>query len=112
MATVEIHYSLEVAYLVLEHFRNLPCDEKIKFTVQSFSNGREQGLCLVKYGGANSRQVAFAQQRNSDEIVVYYGNGYEFDVSTNMPTKWNQRKYFGYGEYKEAAQFMLDYLLS
>ena len=57
-------------------------------------NGREQGFHLVCDGLA----VCFAENRNSDSIVVYAGKsgGANFDITTYQPSEdlWTNRTLF------------------
>lgn len=57
-------------------------------------NGREQGFHLVCDGLA----VCFAENRNSDHIVVYAGESgcMNFDITTYQPSEdlWKNRKLF------------------
>lgn len=79
-------------------------------SVESYSNGREQGFAIDNgAGGENYRKVAFAEFRNSDEIVVYAGRGYlAFDMSGNTPSEqtYASKKFFQPGDYKGAAAFI------
>jgi hypothetical protein len=42
--------------------------------VQAFRNGREQGVEVKSYYGVTERSVAIAENRNSDDIVLYFGS--------------------------------------
>jgi hypothetical protein len=55
-------------------------------------NGREQGFHLVCDGLA----VCFAENRNSDSIVVYAGENVSFDITTYQPSEdlWKNRQLF------------------
>lgn len=109
---IETHYSLLVAHEVLKALRRLASERERQFgepryTVCSWSNGREQGLCIQ---GFPNRTVAWAQQRSSDQIVVYSCAYQDVDVTTNLPTTpkgWDGRKEFDPEALDEAAQYIL-----
>ena len=72
------HYSLTHADKVLKLVRKqVKCDGLIGV----WANGREQGYHITSV----DRAVVFAQQRNSDQIIVIYGLAVKFDISTHMP---------------------------
>jgi hypothetical protein len=57
-------------------------------TIEHFSNCREQGYSLIIYKNATSTlRINFAQQRNSDQIVVVFGPSEGFNISTNAPNE-------------------------
>lgn len=93
--------SLQVAHQVAALVDN-------SFLIKSFSNGREQGLCITNY----PRTACVAENRNSDEIVVYYGNSSDFDITTNLPSEkvYEEAEYFGNGDFEAAAKFISDFL--
>lgn len=98
--------AMEKAFLVLNQVYTK--DGSRKFVLNAFSNCREQGYSLISI--ETSRQVCFSENRNSDNIIVYWGNSREFDISTNHPEKWENKKYFRYDAYDEAAEWIVDFL--
>lgn len=59
-------------------------DKLISLSIEPYHNGRERGICIVKYGNASMEDVAvvFSENRNSDHIVVYTGRAYkDFDIN-------------------------------
>lgn len=70
--------------------------------LHTYANCREQGFSIMKldYSGGedNCRQVSFSECRNSDQITVYWGG------------TLNRRKFFGYEEYEEVADWIIAYL--
>ena len=50
-----------------------------RIDTRTFSNGREQGFVVTVQGITSSLGVAFAQQRNSDHLVLYVGAAADFD---------------------------------
>lgn len=106
------HYSMEASDRVLKALKKLDvpsCDEVV---ISAFSNGREQGyhLYLRLEGGVDTNALSFAQYRTSDDVVVYYGNGNDFDITTNHPTDWDKKKFFRYNELDKCVAFIADQL--
>ncbi|MGG6281828.1 hypothetical protein ACQ4M3_09680 [Leptolyngbya sp. AN03gr2] len=116
MTQIELHYSLEIAHNILEDIEEIIAPELAKdCTVESFSNGREQGLFIQTYSERNYRCVGFAQQRNSDNIVIYWGVLRDFDVTTHLPVRdevWDRNLQFSYDEVEGAARWVVMYLES
>lgn len=112
------HYSLIHADKVLKLVKqDLPKDVQSEIVVQAWSNGREQGYHLshriIGNRSYNVFGINFAQQRNSDNIVVVHGSIKDFDIQTNHPSEtiWeNNRKEFS--NYSDAAEFIIETLLS
>ena len=107
---VKFHPSISRAFTVflLTHFPENMITELSSLEVAS--NCREQLLVLKRYEKGNDRQVVFGENRNSDCTVIYYGRSTEFYYCSNLPTKWDKVKYFGYDQLQEAADFIQDYL--
>lgn len=109
------HHSLVVADKVLTLLRViLRSQPGPPLTVTTYSNCREQGYHIVTpyHGSAWSRAVSFAQQRNSDDIRVWYGPAADFDMQ-GIPRE-NAK---GVGDRcfprlwrRQAALFIADYL--
>jgi hypothetical protein len=65
----------------------------------------------------NQNAVNFSQNRNSDEILVCYGNYIDDFSDNNMLSEEafkdfkNHRKYFKPEQYKESAEFIINFLL-
>lgn len=112
MKKLKLNESLVVAKRVLSAIR-LPDAVAEECDVVGYENGREHGLCIkcyyVKDGGNRPVTICFAENRNSDQIVVYVSTpGERFDANTNIPTAraYEAAKYFDYGEYAKAANFI------
>ena len=104
---MEIHYSLEVAHNVLDAINATHTIQTDNWVVHSFSNGREQGLLIAHQ--ENRNKVAFAQQRNGDQVIVYYGNGNEFDICTHLPVDdagWDRYKTFSGYDMNGVVEFI------
>lgn len=116
------------ARAVLELLRDILADEishkneemnfkaEPKFTL--FDNCREQGYTVFLrnaiYGtGEKQINIAFAENRNSDDIVVYVFEKQTFNAPTVRDLTdddWEKRKFFRYDAVYAAAQFIADTL--
>jgi hypothetical protein len=118
MSKIEVHESLQVAHKVLRAIEKImPKRLAGDCRVESWSNGREQGLCLENYSssqnGILARKIVFAEDRASDDILVVNGSNYDFDVQTNQPSDetWKKnRRYFKYDQHAEVAEYIVKLL--
>lgn len=101
LGVVELYVAHSIASI------NCPTD---KIYVETYSNCREQGYSIVNHH--NARQVSFSQNRNTDNIVVYFGAPSDF-LEHNIPSEeiYTKAKYFKYEEYSKAGSFVLDFLM-
>lgn len=113
---IPVHYSLKVARQVVSKI-DLPKEIAENCEVKSYSNGREQGLFIYRFGFdcTQAQALTVAQQRSSDEILVVIGAGIDFDVATNSPSEklWERdgsKNYFRYDEVDKAAKFIEEFL--
>lgn len=81
--SIQEHYSLKAARLVLEKLKRLYDPAHTEWTLGAFSNGREQGYCLHCPGLV---AFCFAQHRKSDMIVIYPIIDGHLDFQTHLPT--------------------------
>ena len=99
--------SLSVAHAVLNISNVILAEDECEgLWVESFSNGREQGLCIKTY----TTHVSFSENRGSDQIVVYSGK--HFSMQGNCPN-WEgkyETSYFAYNQYYEAADYIVGLL--
>lgn len=115
MSKIEVHHSLVVARKVVSALEKIiPSKIAKDCRIKSWSNCREQGLCLEQFftvnGTLDGRKVVFAENRNSDEIVVIHGDNYDFDIQTNQPNDevWSKNhKFFKPGDYNGVAKYIL-----
>lgn len=93
--------------------------EPAHYPVELYLNGRERGYAVRCY--ETHRKVAFAEHRNSDGIVVYFGvddfgpNAKEerdFAWDTNIPSEavYGRKVFFDYGQAGQAALAVQKYL--
>lgn len=79
---------------------------------ECFDNCREQGFVLKLGDGYDFRRtfnIAFSENRNSDDIVVYCYVNTRFPQ--NLPATdadWAGSKYFPHKKYDQAAQYIID----
>lgn len=83
-------------------------------TIEAYSNGREQGYCILYYSKStdNSYKICFSQNRNSDDIVIYTGKNFNFNMTGNIPSQiiYKSAIYFGYDEINWASRYIIRYL--
>ena len=111
MKKIKLTPSLEVASLVLKGLEKLYRGKKnlCSISVESYSNGREQGLYLINQ---EDKSIAISQFRNSDDIVVYWGNMDDFDMWGNIPRNElleTQTQFFKRKNILRASQFIFNY---
>jgi hypothetical protein len=108
---IKFYNSLQVAHTVLSAVNSLLREgEDEHFWVETYSNCREQGYCIVgNYHKAGSKTIAFSENRNSDSIVVYCDENREFSLAGNVPNDsvYRNSRMFGFGKYQEAAEYIV-----
>lgn len=100
------------AYAVLALVVHRMADDTEKYLcIEAYVNCREQGFSVKNYF-QGERQVSFSENRNSDDIVVYYGNRGDFSMQGNVPSEevYRKARYFACHNVKEAADFVYEYL--
>lgn len=106
--------NLKVAYRLLKVLNKQVAPHNAKdLILNTFSNCREQGFALTNWN--TKKKVLFTENRNSDDIVVYYGAWDEYDITTNLPITeelWEQKKFFDYKDYNSAVNFIKEWLFS
>lgn len=108
--------SLRVAELVLEevhrHLQDwaVEADAALDRHVEVFDNCREQGLVITSTLATENKHIAFAQHKNSDQIVVYVYNKTAFP--SNLPHEnqecWVHPNFFPSGDFAGAGKFIAD----
>ena len=86
------HYKVEAIFHAIKADKSLADAD-----VSKFENGREQGWNVR----IDDRVVSFANNRNSDDTVVYFGTESDFDDETHCLTEEaydskDHKKYFPY----------------
>ena len=115
--SIRLHDGLKVAKKVLDNLNKImPKKMQKECSVEAYSNCREQGY-NIKYWKDISEtkpnfitlEVSFAENRNSDNIVVYAGRN--FSLQGNIPSEeaYTNQKLFEPDEYDKAAEFILNY---
>lgn len=79
--------------------------------IEPYLNGRESGFSITRYRGS-APKVAFSENRNSDQIVVYTGQSSNFSMQGNVPSDhiYKEAQYFEPNDYVGAARTVLEYL--
>ncbi len=120
---IRTHSSLLVAQAVVAHLQTLleypPHTSKltdqqwdeVDLSIGSFQNCREQGLTISAYGvpyeaenSWSSTCYFIAEHRSSDVIVVYV---YHDVINASDDGIYNDMHTFGYGQYNDAARFIV-----
>jgi len=100
-----------------EHADKIKCmllqDERLKDiegNFEAFENCREQGLRLIVETKdiLNPRTIAFAEQRNGDEIVIYYSNQYESSTLGYSNQFWENTKCFSCNNFEGAVDYIVE----
>lgn len=107
---MKIHRTTETADKVLRHIEKLvrakaePDLDQQELTLYPYVNGRERGWTLVRVapgerGYDEARAVSFAENRNSDAVVIYRWKRGDFfkeaDNSTINDAAYANKTYFG-----------------
>lgn len=98
------------AYAVLSILFDLYGDNCSKLRVLGYENGREHGFNVYCHPNMD-RTVAFSESRNSDSIMVYSGESYQFNPQGNGPSEEMYRKVVSFGgtSYLPAAQWIKEF---
>ena len=77
---------------------------------ECFDNCREQGFVLKVFAYALADQlfIAFSENRNSDDIVVYCYNETQYPGNLIKESAGWNRSYFQVGQVESAARFILE----
>lgn len=100
---------VKVAFNILKKVKDILSKNEGIYYLECYQNGRESGFCINNNLG--DKFVAFSENRNSDDIVVYTSN-VPFNMAGNIPSDevYQQRKFFNYRKTKEAAEFIVEFL--
>lgn len=101
------HHSLLVAGSVLNRLMKDPFAKKCPAIIQVYKNGREQGYSITDTVNRYSFAISFAENRNSDQIVIYAGHA---DDSGLSPTAYANGLYFSYNDISHAVDLIVGYL--
>ena len=110
------HNSLVVADNLLNVLMNDEEAPKVDGCVRTFENCREQGYAISIHKAFDKEfdhpylQVSFAENRNSDQIVVYIGPSEE-DTNTDLSKEaYRNARYFSPGDYHAATRYIFSTL--
>ena len=110
---IRLHEGMKIAKKVLALVEKKLDKEVAKnCRVEGYANGRENGLSIFYYDGRGKR-VCFAENRNSDSIVCYWGDYMDFNISSNILNekayKNGQKEYFAPDEFEKAANCIVNF---
>lgn len=113
---LKLNESLRVALEVFKRI-DVPAVVADQIGMRTYNNGREQGIRLTRITLKldKQRDVCFAENRTSDDIVVYISKPGEVSgVFGDFPTEraYQERKFFPCGKYAQAARFISQFLKS
>ena len=76
--------------------------------IEPYLNGRESGFSIKSF----DKQVVFSENRNSDHIVIYFGQSKDFNMQGNIPNEkiYRNKRLFQHYQYLEAANYIEDLL--
>lgn len=118
---IKYNHSMEVANQVLDNvIKCLFTLDDIKKTdnndgdasIEAYSNCREQGYCIKRYNRKDYKikVVCFAENRNSDQIVVYFSDENKFEMQGNIPDDDSYRNANYFNDVKSAVKFIVEYI--
>ena len=81
-------------------------DTKGSVWYECFDNCREQGFVIIVWNKKEALRIAFSENRNSDDIVIYTYR--KNSGISNLPAQeeWENSKYFGWGKYTDATEYI------
>ena len=104
----KIAYAENILKLILNDFRAT----KIEAGVEMFENCREQGYRICVYGDKKTdvQTIAFSENRNSDDIVIYHSPKHEEYAFGYSDEFWSNKKYFRYNDFEGAVNYIFELL--
>ena len=101
--------SMIVAKNVLDAVLRDDRTKDIEGSIEAYQNGREQGYSIVIYNtGFFNKMIAFSENRNSDDIVVYVG---EYSFQSISDKAYNNAKYFKWDDIIGAANYIVEQII-
>jgi len=99
--------SLVVAEAVVNLVQNSPEAAEVDCYIESYQNGREQGLMLWSSCAFKQRAQAIyiAQCRNSDQILICVGN---YSMQSISEDAYSHKNLYKHNDYAGAAEFVLE----
>lgn len=82
--------------------------EREQAVVRAYANGREQGYAAVVQGvrDTESLQVAWAEEKGSDRLVVYAGRPSTFDIQCAVPDRDTYEHARFFSTERQAARYI------
>jgi hypothetical protein len=109
---IDITGRFNVAETLLEMVLIDPRSSRVEGYVAMFDNGREQGYRIMHYvGNGMTKTIAFSENRNSDDIVVYSSNDFEDSNGGYSEAFWDSARYFRYDNYVGAVDYIYSIMI-
>lgn len=111
---IERGHKYELAEKLLNMVINDNRSSEIDGYVGMFENCREQGYRILWWSHDNvgeTHTIAFSENRNSDDIVVYHSEDYEEYAFGYSDKFWDSAKYFRYDDYEGAVDYIYSIML-
>lgn len=102
-----IYRSTKQADAVLASIEYL-MNEDASYYLEPYQNGREHGHAITN----NGMKVAFSENRNDDNIVVYFGKVGDFERAGNVPSDkvYSKKELFSFKEITKVSEKIIEYL--
>ena len=107
------HNSLVVAETILHLLINDERSENMDGTVRVFDNCRQQGFSISFHKIKSDKEftypypaVTFSENRNSDEIVLYFGPRFNTKITEES---YQNREFLSPGDYSKAVDRIFEY---
>jgi len=86
-------------------------DKGLHVHICGYENGREHGLHVSH--SSMGTDICFSENRNSDSLVVYFGQSHDFEMAGGVPTEkvWENRVFFRPDEMDKAAKAIAAWLV-
>jgi hypothetical protein len=109
---IDLTGRFKVAQELLDGVLSDPRQGQVEGYVAMFENGREQGYRIVHYeGGGQSKTIAFSENRNSDDIVIYKSDDFEDNNGHYSDAFWGSRRFFRYDDFQGAIDYIYDIMI-
>jgi len=81
-------------------------NKKKRYYLEFYENGREHGYAITDF----NIKIVFSENRNSDDVVVYYAESNKFSMQGNIPDEevYKDKKFFQ--NIEDAAKYIIKYL--
>lgn len=103
----KIEYAEKIKNMLMEDTRT----KDVEASFEVFENCREQGFRICNYeDNPKVKTIAFSENRNSDEIVIYCSKEHENSTFNYSKGFWDSAKYFKYDNFSGAVDYIIKLL--